>query len=387
MKICLVTETFPPEINGVAKTLHRISHDLKVLGHSVTIVRPHQSGEAKVSQTPDITIVPSLPIPVYQGLHFGLPCRTLLKKIWANSKPDIVYVATEGPLGVSAINLARKMKIAVTSGFHTNFHKYMRHYRLPLMSKLTEYFLKKTHNKTLRTFAPTEDVIQQLNQMGVKNTHLLSRGVDTELFHPNKRDHALRASWGITSESQYAAIFVSRIAAEKNIPLAINAFKRIKADNPDASCIFVGDGPEKYRLEKKHPDFKFVGTQTGDSLAKYYASGDLFIFPSLTETFGNVIPEAMASSLIPIAFNYASPKALIQNKVNGYLADYNDSDSYMKTIDDALSQKNEWSKIRNKARQTAEQLNWINIVENFAQELHKAYQENSTYESSKYPKP
>ena len=143
MKICLVTETFPPEINGVAKTLHRISHDLKVLGHSVTIVRPRQSGEAKVSRTPDIIIVPSLPIPVYQGLHFGLPCRTLLKKFWGNSKPDIVYVATEGPLGVSAINLARKMKIAVTSGFHTNFHKYMRHYRLPLMSKLTEYFLKK----------------------------------------------------------------------------------------------------------------------------------------------------------------------------------------------------------------------------------------------------
>ena len=387
MKICLVTETFPPEINGVAKTLHRISQDLKVLGHSVTIVRPHQSGEAKVSQTPDIAIVPSLPIPIYQGLHFGLPCRSLLKKFWANSKPDIVYVATEGPLGVTAINLARKMKIAVTSGFHTNFHKYMRHYRLPLMSKLTEYFLKKTHNKTLRTFAPTEDVIQQLNQMGVKNTHLLSRGVDTELFHPKKRDHALRASWGITSESQYVAIFVSRIAAEKNIPLAINAFKKIKADNPDASCIFVGDGPERYRLEKKYPDFKFVGTQTGDSLAKYYASGDLFIFPSLTETFGNVIPEAMASSLIPIAFNYAAPKALIQNKVNGYLADYNDSDSYIKTIDDALSQKNEWSKIRNKARQTTEQLNWINIVENFAQELHKAYQENSTYESSKYPKP
>ena len=111
MKICLVTETYPPEINGVAKTLYRISHDLKVLGHSVTIVRPHQSGEAKVSKIPHITIVPSLPIPVYKGLHFGLPCRALLKKIWGNDRPDIVYVATEGPLGVSAINLARKMKI------------------------------------------------------------------------------------------------------------------------------------------------------------------------------------------------------------------------------------------------------------------------------------
>lgn len=388
MKICLVTETYPPEINGVAKTLYRISQDLKVLGHSVTIVRPHQSGEAKVSKIPHITIVPSLPIPVYKGLHFGLPCRALLKKIWGNDRPDIVYVATEGPLGVSAINLARKMKIAVTSGFHTNFHKYMRHYRLPIMSKLTEHFLKKTHNKTLRTFAPTEDAIEQLNQMGVKNTHLLSRGVDTELFNPSKRDHALRESWGIKSdnpETQYVAIFVSRIAAEKNIPLAINAFKRIKADNPDASCIFVGDGPEKHTLEKNYPEFKFVGTQTGEMLAKYYASGDLFIFPSLTETFGNVIPEAMASSLISIAFNYAAPKALIENNITGYLAKYNDSNCFMKTIDRALSQKSNWEKMRKKARQKAEQLNWINIVENFAEDLHKAYQEYNTHESSKYP--
>ena len=388
MKICLVTETYPPEINGVAKTLYRISQDLKVLGHSVTIVRPHQSGEAKVSKIPHITIVPSLPIPVYKGLHFGLPCRALLKKIWGNDRPDIVYVATEGPLGVSAINLARKMKIAVTSGFHTNFHKYMRHYRLPIMSKLTEHFLKKTHNKTLRTFAPTEDAIEQLNQMGVKNTPLLSRGVDTELFTPSKRDHALRESWGIKSdnpETQYVAIFVSRIAAEKNIPLAINAFKRIKADNPDASCIFVGDGPEKHTLEKNYPEFKFVGTQTGEMLAKYYASGDLFIFPSLTETFGNVIPEAMASSLVSIAFNYAAPKALIENNITGYLAKYNDSNCFMKTIDRALSQKSNWEKMRKKARQKAEQLNWINIVENFAEDLHKAYQEYNTHESSKYP--
>lgn len=387
MKICLVTETYPPEINGVAKTLHQISHDLKILGHSVTIVRPHQCGEAKVSKIPYITIVPSLPIPIYRGLHFGLPCRSRLKKMWADNKPDIIYVATEGPLGVSAINLARKMKIAVTSGFHTNFHKYMQHYRLPIMSKLTEYFLKKTHNKTLRTFAPTEDVIQQLRKMGVKNTHLLGRGVDTELFHPSKRDHALRESWGIRSDDQYAAIFVSRIAAEKNIPLAINAFKRIKADNPNASCIFVGDGPEKHRLEKKYPEYKFVGTKTGELLAKYYASGDLFIFPSLTETFGNVVSEAMASSLIPIAFNYAAPKALIKHESNGYLADFNDSDSFMKTLELALSQKHEWEKIRMKARQTAEELNWQNIVENFAEELHKAYYEHRTYESSKYPSP
>lgn len=383
MKICIVTDTYPPEINGVAKTLFQISQDLKALGHFVTIIRPNQKGEVSLSSSPHLTIVPSLPIPLYRGLRFGLPCQRLLKKMWTTEKPDIIYVATEGLLAISAINVARKMKIAITSGFHTNFHKYMHHYRLPIMAKLTEYFLKKTHNKTLRTFAPTEDVIQQLNQMGVNNTRLLSRGVDTELYNPGKRNHTLRKSWGITSDDQCVALFVSRIAAEKNIPLAIQAFKKIKAANPDTACIFVGDGPEKYRLQNKYPEFAFVGMQTGEKLSEYYASGDLFIFPSLTETFGNVIPEAMASSLIPIAFNYAAPKALIENNVNGYLADYNDSDSFLKTIDHALDKKNEWSKIRKNARQTAENLNWKNIVKGFAGELNQAYQEHRTYESDR----
>jgi glycosyltransferase involved in cell wall biosynthesis len=175
--------------------------------------------------------------------------------------------------------------------------------------------------------------------MGVNNPRLLSRGVDTELFNPSKRNYALRKSWGITSDDQYVALFVSRIAAEKNIPLAIKAFKKIKDASPNTTCIFVGDGPEKLRLQKKYPEFKFVGMQTGEKLSEYYASGDLFLFSSLTETFGNVIPEAMASSLIPIAFNYAAPKALIENNFNGYLADYNDSNSFLETIDRALGKK------------------------------------------------
>ncbi|MDG1701609.1 MAG: glycosyltransferase family 1 protein [Opitutae bacterium] len=383
MKICIVTDTFPPEINGVAKTLCQISQDLKVLGHFVTIICPQQRGAISLSTSPHITMVPSLPIPFYRGLRFGLPCRTLLKKIWRTEKPDVVYIATEGLLALSAISIASKMKIAITSGFHTNFHKYMHHYRLPMMAKFIENFLKKTHNKTLRTFAPTEDVIQQLNQMGVNNPRLLSRGVDTELFNPSKRNYALRKSWGITSDDQYVALFVSRIAAEKNIPLAIKAFKKIKDASPNTTCIFVGDGPEKLRLQKKYPEFKFVGMQTGEKLSEYYASGDLFLFPSLTETFGNVIPEAMASSLIPIAFNYAAPKALIENNFNGYLADYNDSNSFLETIDRALGKKNEWSKIRLNARQTVEKLNWKNIVKSFAQELNQAYLENISYESNR----
>lgn len=380
MHICIVSETYPPEINGVAKTLYRIAQDLKHLGHRVSIIRPHQKGEAKISNKPDETIVPSLPIPLYHGLHFGLPCRSRLRTIWQKQPPDIIYVATEGPLGLSAINVALKKGIAVTSGFHTNFHKYMRHYRLPGMAKLTEGFLRKTHNKTLRTFAPTQDVIDQLNKMGVHNTRLLGRGVDCELFHPNKRDIPLRQSWGLQSDNDAAAIFVSRIAAEKNIPLAIEAFKQIKRTRPDISCIFVGDGPEKLRLQRQYPEFKFVGMQTGERLSNYYASGDLFVFPSLTETFGNVITEAMASALVPVAFDYAAARALITDTQNGFLARYDNADAFLKKTAQAIEQTSDWPSIRQQARIKAEELHWISIVKEFANELNQALIEHNSYE-------
>lgn len=383
MHICIVSETYPPEINGVAKTLHRIAQDLKQLGHRVSIIRPHQKGESKVSNRADETIVPSLPIPLYRGLHFGLPCRKRLQTIWKDQPPDIVYVATEGPLGLSAIHVALKKGIAVTSGFHTNFHKYMRHYRLPGMAKLIERFLQKTHNKTLRTFAPTQDVIDQLNKMGVSNTRLLGRGVDCELFHPKKRDIALRQSWGLQSDNDAAAIFVSRIAAEKNIPLAIEAFKQIKRTRPDISCIFVGDGPEKLRLQRRYPQFKFVGMQTGEQLSNYYASGDLFVFPSLTETFGNVITEAMASALVPVAFDYAAARALITDTQNGFLAQYDNADAFLQKTAHAIEHASDWPSIRQQARKKAEELNWLSIVENFAKELNYALIEHNSYEPHK----
>ena len=380
MHICIVSETYPPEINGVAKTLYRIAQDLKQLGHRVSIIRPHQQGEARISSRADESIVPSLPIPLYQGLHFGLPCRNRLRAIWKDQPPDIIYVATEGPLGLSAINVALKTGIAVTSGFHTNFHKYMRHYRLPGMAKLTERFLRKTHNKTLRTFAPTQDVINQLNKMGVANTRLLGRGVDCELFNPKKRNIALRQSWGLQSDEDAAAIFVSRIAAEKNIPLAIEAFKQIKRTRPEISCIFVGDGPEKLRLQKQYPQFKFVGMQTGEQLSNYYASGDLFIFPSLTETFGNVIAEAMASALVPVAFDYAAARSLITDSENGFLAPYDNADAFLKKTAEAIQHSTEWPSIRLQARKKAEELNWLSIVEKFATELHIAFIEHNSHE-------
>jgi len=374
MKICIVTETYPPEVNGVAMTLHRISDELRKQGHSVSIVRPRQSSEAQNAQYADETIVTGLPLPGYDGLRFGLPCRRKLRKLWAKNPPDIIYAGTEGPLGQSSIKAAADLGIPIVSGFHTNFHEYMKHYKLPILEKMVRGFLRKTHNKTKRTFAPSQDVIERLKDMGIAGTRLLGRGVDTNLFDPAKRDAALRQRWGVDDDG-IVAIFVSRLAAEKNIPLAAKAFEQIKQRQPNVACVFVGDGPARAKLEKAHPEFIFAGMQKGEDLARHYASADLFVFPSVTETFGNVVTEAMASGLVTLAYDYAAPARYIEDGTNGFLALYDDSPAFLQAVDRALEHKANWPAIRAAARSTAESLGWAGIVKQFAEDLEEARRE------------
>lgn len=375
MKLSIVTETYPPEVNGVAMTLHRISNELRRQGHGVTIIRPRQSSEAQDARYADETIVPGLPLPGYDGLRFGLPCSHKLRKLWAEARPDIIYAATEGPLGQSAIKAAAALDIPIVSGFHTNFHEYMRHYKLPILEKMVQGFLRKTHNKTRRTFAPSRDVIERLEAMGIEGTRLLGRGVDTALFNPNKRDAALRQRWGV-DEQGTVALFVSRLAAEKNIPLAAKAFERIKTLEPGTACVFVGDGPERAKLEKAHPDYIFAGMQQGEALARHYASADLFVFPSVTETFGNVVTEAMASGLVTLAYDYAAPGRYIEDGGNGFLAPFDDGPAFLKAADRALAQKGDWPATRAAARTTAETLGWAGIVKQFVEDLDEAMAES-----------
>ena len=374
MKLCIVTETYPPEVNGVAMTLHRITGELRKQGHEVTIVRPRQSSEAENAHYADETIVTGLPLPGYDGLRFGLPCRRKLRELWSKDRPDIIYAGTEGPLGQSAIRAADDLKIPIVSGFHTNFHEYMKHYKLPILEKMVQGFLRKTHNKTRRTFAPSQDVIARLKAMGIEGTRLLGRGVDTTLFNPAKRDAALRQRWGVDDDG-IVALFVSRLAAEKNIPLAAQAFERIKKTRPGAACVFVGDGPERAKLEKAHPDYIFAGMQKDEDLARHYASADCFIFPSVTETFGNVVTEAMASGLVTLAYDYAAPGRYIKDGSNGFLAPFDDSPAFVQAVDRALNQEANWPTIRSAARETAEALGWTGIVQKFAQDLEEVREE------------
>jgi hypothetical protein len=181
--ISIVTETYAPEINGVALTLGRWVEGLRLQGYFVSIFRPRQNSDPSPCDSA-LTLVPGLPLPGYKGLRFGLPAGRTLRRSWSQHRPDVVYVATEGPLGCSAVSAAQRLGIPVVSGFHTNFHSYLKHYHARSLHTLTLRYLCWFHRRTAGTLVPSVDLRDRLRAMGLKNVSIIGRGVDSKLFNP-----------------------------------------------------------------------------------------------------------------------------------------------------------------------------------------------------------
>jgi glycosyltransferase involved in cell wall biosynthesis len=367
MRLTLVTETYAPEINGVAKTLQRIVNELTARGHDIHIIRPGQKNEAAVNSA-SYTTVSGLPIPGYSGLQFGLPAGRLLAKLWRQQTPDIIYVATEGPLGASAISTAKKFNIPVVSGFHTNFDVYSKHYRLGWLEKLIFLYLKRLHNRTMCTLAPSPELVSRLKNRGICNAELFSRGVDTDIYNPCHRQPALRAQWHIADDAPLA-IHVGRIAAEKNIELVIESYHAMQQAQPELRLMMVGDGPLLGKLKQRHPDIIFTGPKVGIELSQHYASADIFLFASESETFGNVVLEAMSSGLAVVAYDYAAARMHINNQLNGLVVQPGKPAEFRNAAVKLVKQPETINAIRNQARLTAEKLDWTHIIDHFEKVL------------------
>ena len=375
--ICFVTETYPPEINGVALTLARLLQGLAARGHIVSMIRPYQRDFDCIAADSSVTLVRGLPLPGYSGLQFGLPAGGVLKRLWTKQPPDVVYVATEGPLGWSAVRTARRLNIAALSGFHTNYHSYSRHYRLGCLQPLVFRYLRYLHNGTRGTIVPSLDLRDRLQALGFKNLTFLSRGVDSSLFAPERRCADLRERWGLSDRS-LAVLYVGRIAPEKNLRVAVEAYYAMRQLDDSIKFILVGDGPLRTSLQKKHPNLIFCGMQTGAVLARHYASADIFLFPSETETFGNVTLEAMASGLAVVAYNYAAAKLHISHGETGLLVPCGDSKAFIDSAAQLVREARWLYKLRTQAREYAAALNWSHAIETFETWLTAALTESHT---------
>jgi glycosyltransferase involved in cell wall biosynthesis len=340
MRYAIVTETYPPEINGVALTVEGLEQGLRRRGHEVDVVRPRQAPHQ--APAPHERLVPGARIPRYPGMQFGLPAGRQLRRLWSQRRPDALYIATEGPLGYSALRAALHLGIPVSTGFHTRFDAYMRDYGLGWLQPLALAWMRRFHNRSDATLVPTCELAEFLEAQRFASPVHLPRAVDTTRFAPGKRSDALRADWGVAPDG-LAVIYLGRIAPEKNLPLAVRAFRALQVRRPDARFIWVGEGPSLPAIRDANPDFVFCGPKRDDDLARHFASADLFLFPSHSETFGNVTIEAMASGVATVAFRYGAAREHLRDGRTGASIAGRDEDAFVAAacrlaLDDDLRQ-------------------------------------------------
>lgn len=370
MNLAIVTETFPPEVNGVAMTFGVIARELGRRGHRVRVYRPRRDDLPPPDHHPEYEAIalPGLPIPGYPLLRLGLPARGRFLRYWRQERPDLVHVVTEGPLGATAISAARALGLPLTSSFHTNFHAYTHNYGFAPLRRAVLGWLRRVHNRTQRTFAPTDELCSELQAEGFRDLAVLSRGIDTNCFSPERRSAELRQAWQAGPDDP-VVLHVGRMAPEKNYALLFRIYAAMRAANPRLRFVLAGDGPLRETLLRQHPEHIFAGFYSREEIGRYYASADIYIHASLTETFGNVLTEAMASGLAVAGFDYAAGRQFITSGENGLLAPCDQPEALINAGVQLARDEVLRAKLRTAARAALEHQSWNHVIGRFERDL------------------
>ncbi len=317
IRVVIVTESFLPQINGVTNSVLRILEHLKAQGHQGLVIAPESADGPKEFAGFRIKRVPSLEMKGLIPLAF--PQRNL-EQLIDGFAPDVIHLASPIFLGKYVTKIAQKLEIPTLSVYQTDIAGFARHYGLTIAHNSLKKWVAKIHSASDRTLAPSLWSCNDLIQSGVKNVHLWQRGIDSTRFAPNRRDIELRGAILGARPDRKIVGYVGRLANEKRIDdLAVLDAR------DDIQLVIVGDGPARARLEKTLPNAFFAGYQSGDDLARYYASLDYFVHTGKHETFCQSIQEALASGVPVIAPNSGGPLDLVKHGWTGYLIDTADS--------------------------------------------------------------
>ncbi len=290
MRILLVTDAWSPQINGVVRTWQRVIREVEAKGHEVEVISPD--------------LFKTIPCPTYPEIRLAMfPARALARRAEV-FRPDAIHIATEGPLGQAARGYCLKKHLPFTTSYHTRFPEYFAA-RLPVPLAVGYWLMRRFHSASDAVLVATQTIRDDLEERGFPNVTQWSRGVDTDLFRP-RNDHALDLPRPIY-------LYVGRVAVEKNI----EAF--LKLELGIGTKVVVGDGPQRAELESRYPNVVFTGAKEGEELARHYASGNVFVFPSRTDTFGLVMLEALASGLPVAAYPVPGPLDVVNASGVGVL--------------------------------------------------------------------
>ncbi len=363
LRITIVSETCFPQINGVSRTLEKLVEHCCGRGDQVQLLVPRYD-EAPPTDADGVVrrTFPGFSLPCYREVILPLTSPARIRRELLRFDSQLVHIATEGPLGWVALRAARSLGIPVVSSFHTNFPRYLAGYRLGLLEPLAWKYLRYFHNRTLQTFCPTPSIQVLLQQKGFANVSIWGRGVDSEAFHPRRRDEALRRSLGFDPE-QTVVVYLGRLAVEKNLEMLFAAWRQLPAEL-NCRLLVIGDGPLGEQLKRRADrGVVFVGYRRGEELSRMLAAGDVLVFPSLTDTFGNVLLEGMASGLPAVGFKVPGPQDLIVDGRTGRIVAKTHADDLARTIAELAADPGGLQGMGRQARTFAEGQNWSCIME------------------------
>lgn len=328
MKILIATDAWFPQMNGVVRTFSSTINELKNSGHEVEVIHPD--------------LFKTFPLPTYPEIRLAVVNQDKIREIFSGFVPDAIHIATEGTIGVAVRNFCIKNNLPFTTSYTTKFPEYIYH-RLYIPESLTYSLIRWFHAPSKAIMVSTNSVKKELSDRGFQNIIKWTRGVDTELFNPKREK--------IIQDKKPVLLYAGRLAVEKNIKAFLDL-------DVEGSKYVVGTGPDLESLKNDYPDVNFVGRKSGEELASYYASADVFVFPSLTDTFGLVMLEALASGVPVAAYPVTGPVDVIGESGTGCL-DNNLADAVKKAM--TIS--------REKCREYALNFSWDKVAEIFLNNL------------------
>ncbi|WP_066250159.1 glycosyltransferase family 4 protein [Neobacillus drentensis] len=319
MRIAIFTDTYDPDINGVARTLKYFIHYLENKNISYKVFAPDSLSNESVSS--NVCRVKSLSFFLYPDCRLAFPNLSRIKSELEEFSPDIIHVATPFNMGLCGVYLAKKLTIPLVGSYHTDFDHYLKFYDLRFFSKILWKYMNWFHKPFKKLFVPSNETLNQLKCQGFVNLEVWPGGVDCQLFHPYYEKQVIREQWGISKK--YLLTYVGRLAPEKDLKTLLAVAKALPAEiNEEVQWFVIGDGPQREELQIEAPaNMTLTGYLTGEQLAEIYSASDLFVFPSPTETFGNVVIEALASGTTAITANSGGVKNIIKAGVTGYLCE------------------------------------------------------------------
>jgi glycosyltransferase involved in cell wall biosynthesis len=322
MKIAYFSESLLPHVDGVSRTLAQLFEFLESRGVDFRVFSPFVP-PPEISWASKVRRVPYVRVPVYRDYRMSVPIGHRISERLDEYGPDLLHVVSPTPVAVRAQKYGQRRGIPVVSSFHTHFVSYFRYYGVKSLERGGWAFMRWFYNRCDRVYAPTWSIVRELESHGIRNVELWSRGIDASAFSPDHRDPALRERVG-AGDGVPLLLLVSRLVKEKDLADLVEVERILRERGAPFRLALVGDGPMRAELETSLPDASFAGHQAGAALARWYASADVFVFPSTTETLGNVVLEALASGVPAVVVDRGGPQDLVEPGETGFVARSND---------------------------------------------------------------